>query len=71
MESLVETFGAVPTVPGKPTLVMANTVKGKGVSLPKIILRGIIMCRTIHELSQALAELSAALELLSQEGQVR
>lgn len=71
MESLVEAFGAVPTVPGKPTLVMANTVKGKGVSFAENVPAWHHHVPNDTELSQALAELSAALELLSQEGQVR
>lgn len=71
MESLVEAFGAVPTVPGKPTLVMANTVKGKGVSFAENNPVWHHHVPNDTELSQALAELSAALELLSQEGQVR
>ena len=29
---MIDTFESVPFVKGKPTLVMANTVKGKGVS---------------------------------------
>ena len=32
MKKLVETFRGIPTQPGKPHLVIANTVKGKGVS---------------------------------------
>ncbi|MCY9668864.1 transketolase [Paenibacillus alginolyticus] len=71
MESLVEAFGAVPTVPGKPTLVMANTVKGKGVSFAENNPAWHHHVPNDTQLSQALAELSAALELLSQEGQVR
>jgi transketolase len=32
MQQLVETFAAVPFEPGKPNVVIANTIKGKGVS---------------------------------------
>ncbi|MHA6530572.1 transketolase [Paenibacillus sp. BAC0078] len=32
MEQLVHAFRSVPEVSGKPTLIMANTIKGKGVS---------------------------------------
>lgn len=71
MQSLVEAFGAVPTVPGKPTLVMANTVKGKGVSFAENNPAWHHHVPNDSQLSQALAELSASLELLSQEGQVR
>ncbi|MDQ0900889.1 MULTISPECIES: transketolase [unclassified Paenibacillus] len=71
MESLVEAFGAVPTVPGKPTLVMANTVKGKGVSFAENNPAWHHHVPNDTQLSQALAELSAALELLQQEGRVR
>ena len=31
-EELMETFNAIPAVTGKPTMVIANTIKGKGVS---------------------------------------
>jgi transketolase len=71
MESLVEAFGAVPTVQGKPTLIMANTVKGKGVSFAENNPAWHHHVPNDIQLSQALAELSASLELLSQEGQVR
>jgi transketolase len=32
MQQLVETFAVVPFEPGKPSVVIANTIKGKGVS---------------------------------------
>ena len=32
MQQLVDTFAAVPFEPGKPSVVIANTIKGKGVS---------------------------------------
>jgi len=32
MAQIVETFDALPFEPGRPSLILANTVKGKGVS---------------------------------------
>ncbi|MBD0382758.1 transketolase [Paenibacillus sp. WST5] len=71
MEALVEAFGSVPTVPGKPTLIMANTVKGKGISFAENKPAWHHHVPNDAELEQALAELSASLEQLKLEGQVR
>jgi transketolase len=71
MEALVRTFEAVPYVPGKPTLVMANTVKGKGVSFAENVPHWHHHVPNDEQLELALAELSATLESFKQEGQVR
>lgn len=71
VEALVRAFEAAPAVPGKPTLVMANTVKGKGVSFAENVPHWHHHVPNDQELEQALAELTAALETYQQEGQVR
>jgi transketolase len=71
MSSLVEAFEAVPSVNGKPTLIMANTVKGKGVSFAENVPHWHHHVPSDEELAKALAELSAAREACTQEGQVR
>jgi transketolase len=69
--ALVEAFEAVPQVKGKPTLIMANTVKGKGVSFAENVPHWHHHVPSSDELAQALAELTAAREQLKQEGQVQ
>ncbi len=71
IEELIETFEAVPAVAGKPTLVMANTVKGKGVSFAENVPHWHHHVPNDAELKQALTELSACAERLKLEGQVR
>lgn len=71
MEALVQALEAVPAVPGKPTLIMANTVKGKGVSFAENVPHWHHHVPNDSELELALSELSAALEELQQEGQVQ
>lgn len=71
MAQLVEALEAAPAVPGKPTLLMANTVKGKGVSFAEHVPHWHHHVPNEKELELALGELSAALEQLKQEGQVR
>ncbi|NOU64072.1 transketolase [Paenibacillus sp. LMG 31461] len=70
MNALVETFAAVPAVAGKPTLVMANTVKGKGVSFAENVPHWHHHVPNELELGRALAELTAALEMFEQKGEV-
>jgi len=70
VDALVSAFEAVPAAPGKPTLVMANTVKGKGVSFAENVPHWHHHVPSDEELERALAELSAALESLRQEGEV-
>ncbi|MFB5678482.1 transketolase [Paenibacillus terreus] len=70
MEQLVRTFRSVPEVEGKPTLIVANTVKGKGVSFAENVPAWHHHVPNDEQLKLALAELSATIEHLSQEGQV-
>lgn len=70
MAALVEAFETVPQVKGKPTLIMANTVKGKGVSFAENVPHWHHHVPSNEELQQALAELAAARALL-QEGEVK
>lgn len=71
MQALVETFDAVPAHNGKPTLVMANTVKGKGVSFAENVPHWHHHVPNQVELEKALAELAAAFDNYEQKGQVR
>lgn len=71
MEQLVDTLEAAPTVPGKPTLIIANTVKAKGISFAENVPHWHHHVPSDEELAQALAELSAVLAGYQQEGQVR
>ncbi|MNR00507.1 Transketolase [compost metagenome] len=71
MNALVETFAAVPAVAGKPTLVMANTVKGKGVSFAENVPHWHHHVPNELELGRALAELTTALEMYEQKGEIR
>ncbi len=71
IEQLVRVFEAVPDVTGKPTLVMANTVKGKGVSFAENVAHWHHHVPSDEQLELALAELSAAVESYKQEGLVR
>lgn len=70
MESLVKTFRAAPAVPGKPTLVMANTVKGKGVSFAENVPAWHHHVPNDEQLAAAHAELSAVINELHKEGEV-
>lgn len=70
MAALVQAFEAVPAVTGKPTLIMANTVKGKGVSFAENVPHWHHHVPSDEELALALAELSERLEQYKQEGQV-
>jgi transketolase len=70
MDALVEAFEAAPSVAGKPTLIMANTVKGKGVSFAENVPHWHHHVPKDEELEQALSELSAVLEHWKQEGKV-
>ncbi|MFB5267642.1 transketolase [Paenibacillus enshidis] len=70
MEQLVRTFRSAPEVEGKPTLIVANTVKGKGVSFAENVPAWHHHVPNDEQLELALAELSATIDQLSQEGQV-
>ncbi|GGF97973.1 transketolase, N-terminal subunit [Paenibacillus albidus] len=71
MEELLQAFRAVPEVTGKPTLIMANTTKGKGVSFAENVPAWHHHVPNDEQLALALAELSASIEELTQEGQVQ
>ncbi|WP_438492201.1 transketolase [Paenibacillus sp. IHBB 3054] len=70
MEELLQAFRAVPEVPGKPTLIMANTTKGKGVSFAENVPAWHHHVPNDEELALALTELSTSIEELTQKGQV-
>lgn len=71
MEDLVSVFEAVPSVQGKPTLIMANTVKGKGVSFAENVAHWHHHVPNDEELEQAMRELAAAKESILGEGTVQ
>ncbi|TDG00762.1 transketolase [Paenibacillus piri] len=71
MGALVEALEAAPAAPRKPTLIMANTVKGRGVSFAENVPHWHHHVPNAEELELALNELTAALELLKQEGRVQ
>lgn len=60
IEALIQLFGQVPFEPGKPNLVLANTVKGKGVSFIEDSVIWHHHVPTEQELSAALEELELA-----------
>lgn len=70
MAELVRVLEAVPGEPGKPTLVLANTVKGKGVSFAENAAGWHHRVPDDEELDQALAELRAQIEQLQREKEV-
>ncbi|MGG4145308.1 transketolase [Paenibacillus algorifonticola] len=71
LEALVKAFESIPTVPNKPTLIMANTVKGKGISFAENVPHWHHHVPSDEELAKALAELSAQLNNLTEKGQVQ
>ncbi|WP_426452484.1 transketolase [Paenibacillus sp. S-38] len=71
LEALVDAFESVPTVPNKPTLIMAHTVKGKGVSFAENVPHWHHHVPTDAELAKALEELSDQLKSLTEEGRVQ
>lgn len=71
MDSLVEALEAVPSVKNKPTLIMANTVKGKGVYFAENVPHWHHHVPNDEQLEMALNELTALIESYNQEGQVR
>ena len=70
MDDLVRAFEEVPTVVGKPTLIMANTIKGKGISFAENVAHWHHHVPNDSELEQAMHELTALIEQLKHEGQV-
>ncbi|GAA4860086.1 transketolase [Paenibacillus vulneris] len=71
MGELVEALEAAPSAAGKPTLILANTVKGKGVSFAENVPYWHHHVPNDEELEKALAELTAQLDSLKQEGKVQ
>lgn len=71
MDELVRTLEAVPEVREKPTLVIANTIKGKGISFMENSVKWHHLVPNDDDLARALAELDAAQERLMAERQVR
>ncbi|MBM7570581.1 transketolase [Aquibacillus albus] len=61
---LVNTFKKAPYASGKPTLVLANTVKGKGVSLAENVAGWHHKVPSQEEYEQAMGELTKQLEVL-------
>ncbi len=60
IEELVRTFDAIPFRPGKPTLVLAKTRKGKGVSFMENVAKWHHGVPNEDEFSRAMGELEAA-----------
>jgi transketolase len=57
MRQLVDTLAAIPFAPGKPSLVIAHTRKGKGVSFMEDDLAWHYKCPTAEEVALALRQL--------------
>lgn len=70
IEQLLSAFRSVPEVSGRPTLIMANTIKGKGVSFAENAPAWHHHVPNDEQLGLALTELRAYAEQLSQKGQV-
>lgn len=64
IEQLVEVFSSAPRAAGKPTLVVANTVKGKGISIAENQAGWHHRVPTKEEYELAIQELSKQLEVL-------
>ncbi|MFE8697462.1 transketolase [Cytobacillus sp. FJAT-53684] len=64
IDALIETFDKVPSVEGKPTLIIANTVKGKGVSFAENAINWHHRVPSEEELALAVQELQAQIESL-------
>ena len=60
MEAIVATLAAFPFEPGKPSMIVADTVKGKGVSFMENSLLWHYRCPDTHEYEAAMAELGDA-----------
>jgi transketolase len=62
--ALRETFRQIPATKGKPTLVIANTIKGKGVSFMEDVKKWHHSVPSDEEYAQAVSELKHQLEVL-------
>lgn len=67
MAEVVAALEAAPTVKGKPTLIMANTTKGKGISFAENVAHWHHHVPSDEELALALAELAASKQALLSE----
>ncbi len=63
-EALKETFAAMPFTKGKPSLVIAHTIKGKGISYMENMIKWHHGVPTTEQLAQAEEELDEALAML-------
>ena len=57
MEHIVKTLSSIPLEKNKPTAIIANTVKGKGISFIENTARSHVLQFTKKEMDDALAEL--------------
>lgn len=57
MQQLSDTFASIPFEPGKPSVIIANTIKGKGVSFMEDTLAWHYKSPTAEQLESALKEL--------------
>lgn len=64
IHSLIETFDGIPFTDGKPTLVIANTVKGKGVSIAENAINWHHRVPSDEELALAISELTSQIASL-------
>jgi transketolase len=64
IEQLVEVFATTPRVAGKPTMIVANTVKGKGISFSENQVAWHHKVPTEKQFNLAIDELSKQLEVL-------
>lgn len=71
MSALVQAFESLPAAANKPTLIMANTVKGKGVSFAENSPQWHHRVPSDAELEKALMELAEALQSVQHEKEVR
>ena len=59
MAQIVKTLDEIPTVPGKPHMIIAHTIKGKGVSFMENVAKWHHGVPTEEQLKQAIDELNA------------
>ena len=64
VEDLVTTFAQTPFVPGKPSLIIANTIKGKGISFMEDTVKWHHRVPTDDEFTLAMQELDATEQAL-------
>lgn len=64
MDELVETFDKIPSIEGKPTLILANTIKGKGITLAENNVKWHHYVPTQEEYNEAKQQLQTLLTTL-------